>query len=167
MPEPVAKASIDTMTDEASTPDLRTSDLRASDAERERTAEVLHEAAGEGRLTLDELEERLAAAYAARYRHELPALTADLPATTREDAARSGTWSRVTALPPGFVIHVAIVAVLATTLLVRWALLGGPWFWPAGPLFWLAVSVLIHARIRRLGPFAERHRDLSRETTQP
>jgi Domain of unknown function (DUF1707) len=134
----------------------RTPDVRASDAERERTAETLHAAAGDGRLTLDELEERLTAAYAARYRHELPALTADLPAPAPEDTGRLSPWSRVTALPPAFLVHVAIVAVLATTLLVRWAVLGTPWFWPAGPLFWLAVSVLIHARIRRLGPFADR-----------
>jgi hypothetical protein len=134
-----------------------TTDLRASDAERERTAEALHAAAGEGRLTLEELDERLSAAYAARYRHELPALTADLPAATpAAPGAVRGTLSRVTALPPAFVVHLAIVAVLATALLVRWAVLGGPWFWPAGPLFWLAVSLLIHARVRRLGPFADR-----------
>ncbi len=157
------------MADETNTPDVR-----ASDAERERTAETLHAAAGEGRLSLEELEERLTAAYAARYRHELPALTADLPAATSGSAPEntgrgwSAAWSRVAALPPGFVVHVAIVAVLATTLIVRWAVLGTPWFWPAGPLFWLAVSLLIHARIRRLGPFADRRRpDLSQETTQP
>jgi Domain of unknown function (DUF1707) len=33
--------------------------LRASDADRDRVAEVLRQAAGEGRLTLDELDERL------------------------------------------------------------------------------------------------------------
>lgn len=53
--------------------------VRCSDAEREQTSSLIHLAAGEGRLTLAEVEERLARIYDARYRHELEALTADLP----------------------------------------------------------------------------------------
>jgi Domain of unknown function (DUF1707)/Cell wall-active antibiotics response 4TMS YvqF len=53
--------------------------LRASDADRDRTAEVLRAAAGEGRLTLEELDERLHAAYTARTYAELQAVTKDLP----------------------------------------------------------------------------------------
>jgi hypothetical protein len=52
---------------------------RCSDAEREQASAVLRAAAGESRLTLAEVEERLAVGYAARYRHELAAITADLP----------------------------------------------------------------------------------------
>jgi DUF1707 SHOCT-like domain len=55
-------------------------DVRASDAERERTADQLRHAAGEGRLTVDELDERLGAAYAARTRGELERLVADVAA---------------------------------------------------------------------------------------
>ncbi|MGB2711297.1 MAG: DUF1707 domain-containing protein, partial [Conexibacter sp.] len=40
--------------------------LRASDAERERTATLLREHCASGRLSTDELDERLGAAYAAR-----------------------------------------------------------------------------------------------------
>jgi hypothetical protein len=54
-------------------------EVRASDAERDRTASALGDAAAEGRLTLEELTERLDAAYAAKSRGELEALTADLP----------------------------------------------------------------------------------------
>lgn len=54
--------------------------LRASDADRERTAELLREAAGEGRLDVDELDERLTAAYAGRTRSELERLVADVVA---------------------------------------------------------------------------------------
>jgi hypothetical protein len=57
-------------------------EVRASDAERERTADVLRRAAGEGRLTVEELDERLAAAYAARTRSELDALVRDVPAVS-------------------------------------------------------------------------------------
>jgi hypothetical protein len=53
---------------------------RASDADRELVAERLREAAGEGRLTLDELEERLGQVYRALTYGELDALVADLPA---------------------------------------------------------------------------------------
>ena len=52
---------------------------RASHEERERVAEVLRVAAGDGRLTHLELDERLEAALTARTSGELTALTADLP----------------------------------------------------------------------------------------
>jgi len=55
--------------------------MRASDADRERVAEVLREAAGDGRLTMDELDERLGAAYAAKTYAELEPITHDLPGT--------------------------------------------------------------------------------------
>lgn len=54
-------------------------DLRASDADRERVARILHDAMGEGRLTIDELDERLQSVYAAKTLGELVPLTADLP----------------------------------------------------------------------------------------
>jgi hypothetical protein len=53
--------------------------LRASDADREQAAEVLRTAAGDGRLTLDELDERLTAAYAAKTYADLESVTSDLP----------------------------------------------------------------------------------------
>ena len=53
-------------------------ELRASDADRERAADTLRRAAGVGRLTVEELDERLSAAYAARTRAELERLVADV-----------------------------------------------------------------------------------------
>jgi hypothetical protein len=53
--------------------------LRASDADRERVAEVLREAAGDGRLSMDELDERLDAVYKAKTYAELEPITRDLP----------------------------------------------------------------------------------------
>ncbi|MDT7727612.1 MAG: hypothetical protein QOI21_4188 [Actinomycetota bacterium] len=53
--------------------------VRCSDVERERASSVLHVAAGEGRLTLAEVEDRLTKIYSARFRYELDAITADLP----------------------------------------------------------------------------------------
>jgi hypothetical protein len=54
-------------------------DLRCSDADREAVAEVVRQAAGDGRLTLDELGERLDAVYAARTYRDLVPVVADLP----------------------------------------------------------------------------------------
>lgn len=64
---------------------LPVSALRASDADRERVAAILREAAGEGRIELHELDERLGAVYAARTYAELEPLTADLPSAVRPE----------------------------------------------------------------------------------
>ncbi|MET8249610.1 DUF1707 domain-containing protein [Streptomyces sp. NPDC005202] len=76
-------------------------ELRASDADRERVAEVLRDALAEGRLDMEEFEERLEAAYKARTYGELTPLTRDLPDTgiaapavsLRKDPAESGSWA--------------------------------------------------------------------------
>jgi hypothetical protein len=53
-------------------------ELRASDAEREQAAEVLRNAASEGRLNVEELEDRLSSAYSAATRRELERLISDV-----------------------------------------------------------------------------------------
>ena len=55
--------------------------LRASHEDRDRCVELLRVAAGDGRLTADELDERLELALTARTYGELAGLVADLPAT--------------------------------------------------------------------------------------
>jgi hypothetical protein len=55
-----------------------TPELRASDADREHAAELLRRAGGEGRLDVDELDDRLHQAFAARTRAELERLVADV-----------------------------------------------------------------------------------------
>lgn len=59
-------------------------DLRASDADRERVVAVLAEAAGDGRLTLEEHAQRVQQAYAARTLGDLAALTRDLAAPSAQ-----------------------------------------------------------------------------------
>lgn len=60
------------------------SQLRISDDDRHRVAELLRQAAGEGRLDIEELDERLEAAYRAKTYGELVPITADLPAVPGE-----------------------------------------------------------------------------------
>jgi Domain of unknown function (DUF1707)/Cell wall-active antibiotics response 4TMS YvqF len=60
--------------------------IRASDAEREAVAARLQTAAGEGRLALDELAERLERAFGAVTRADLEPLTRDLPEQRQTEA---------------------------------------------------------------------------------
>src|SRR5260370_29116134 len=53
--------------------------MRASDADRDRTASLLREHHAAGRLTAEEFQERLDAAYAARTLGDIDRLMADLP----------------------------------------------------------------------------------------
>jgi hypothetical protein len=53
--------------------------IRASDKERESVVDVLRDAYTEGRLTLDEFEERTSAAYGSKTWADLRELTGDLP----------------------------------------------------------------------------------------
>jgi Domain of unknown function (DUF1707) len=82
------------MTDEA--PGLPRGDeaspagLRASHADRDRVVELLQVAAGDGRLTAGELDERLEVALTARTCGELAALTTDLPAAPGSAAGAPG-----------------------------------------------------------------------------
>lgn len=53
--------------------------MRASDADREGVAQRLHDALSEGRITMQELEQRLDTVYAAKTLGELDPVIADLP----------------------------------------------------------------------------------------
>lgn len=77
-------------------------EMRAGDADRERVAHVLRDAAGDGRLTLAELDERLDAVYAAKTYADLEPLTRDLPApgTAAPPAPAAGAdWRPVEGAP--------------------------------------------------------------------
>lgn len=64
--------------------------LRISDGDRDKVVDVLREAAGDGRIDLAELDERLAAAYAARTYADLAPLTHDLPGAGAGVVPRTG-----------------------------------------------------------------------------
>jgi hypothetical protein len=67
---------------------------RASDSERERVVGRLRDAAADGRLTVDELDERTALAYRAVTRGELAELLDDLPVPPEPQAASPAPPSR-------------------------------------------------------------------------
>lgn len=84
-------------------PEVLSSDsLRASDADRERVAERLRDALAEGRLDMEEFEERLEATYTARTYGELAPITRDLPGADAvvpppvsmvKEPAQQGSWA--------------------------------------------------------------------------
>jgi Domain of unknown function (DUF1707) len=131
--------------------------LRTSDTEREQIAETLRAAMSEGRLTLEEGEERLATAYAAKYRDELGPLTADLPDGGRR--AVLDTPEARAAVRRGLRRHATIVVSIAFILTGLWILSGAHFFWPIIPLIFLFIGLARHARWHHYEPrFSYAHR---------
>jgi DUF1707 SHOCT-like domain len=127
--------------------------MRASDPEREEFATIVREATAEGRLSLAEGDERLAQIYAAKFRDELRPLVADLPAGQAATPAQTGPqpgWPARTQdwRPPRglFIRHAAVVTAISAVLVGLWVLSGAHFFWPAIPLFFLALGLARHAR---------------------
>lgn len=120
--------------------------MRTSDAEREKVAEILRAAMTEGRLTLAEGEERLAAAYAAKYRDELGPLTGDLPDAGRRAVAGAGGPGARLATRRSLRRHTSFVLLAAGLLTGLWVLSGAHFFWPAIPLVFLVMGLVRHAR---------------------
>jgi len=118
--------------------------LRTSDTEREQVATILRAAMAEGRLTLEEGEERLGAVYAAKFRDELAPLTADLPDGGRR--ALADTPEARAATRRGVRRHAGFVAFAAVFLTGLWLLSQTPFFWPIIPLAFLFMGLARHAR---------------------
>jgi fatty acid desaturase len=103
-------------------------DLRASDGDRERAVDDLRAHAADGRLTLEELEERVQRALAARTLGELAGLTRDLP--DRAPPAPPAPPRRRRSGRPELRTFLAVMVLL----IAIWALTGAGYFWPVWPL---------------------------------
>jgi uncharacterized membrane protein YccC len=117
------------------------SDLRASDQDRERTAAEIRTHFAEGRLTEDELSERLDAVYRARTQGELQALRRDLPMLPATRAQARAELAERRRRLRGEVIQqtgTALVPFLICTVIWLFAGAQGS-FWPA----WVALVALI------------------------
>jgi hypothetical protein len=123
------------------------SDLRASDADREATVTRLQEAGGEGRITFEEVAERVELADAARTRADLERLTADLPAAAPAapalarkprgwviavmgGAERKGRWrpaetTHVVSVMAGAVVDLREAEIGPEVRIRAWSLMGG------------------------------------------
>ena len=118
-------------------------ELLASDADRDRVAERLRTAVAEGRLTSEELEERLEGAFAARTEAELEPLVADLPVAAREPRQRDRSHERA---------YVATMVLLVAI----WALTGAGYFWPIWPMLGWGIGVFADRGGRLRGPCRRR-----------
>ena len=112
--------------------------IRASDADRERVVEILRQHSVEGRITADEFEERMAAAYEAKTLGALAELTTDLPVDLAEHAQRQRELARK-AKPRRTLVkqvrqEISGIASLGVVLSTIWVISGGGYFWPAWPL---------------------------------
>jgi Domain of unknown function (DUF1707) len=131
--------------------------LRASDADREQVAELLQHATAEGRLTADELDERLGALYQSRTYGELEALVADLPVhSSRRRPPLRGP--RLASAACAIAVVLAVFGMLATTLRHSTAASAGvgaghprPFRFPAA---WAAPHDLFAAAASAVGVFA-------------
>jgi len=136
-------------TDMPTNPAARRGRIRTSDAEREQVAALLRAAVTEGRLSLEEGDQRLAQVYAATYRDELDPLTADLPSGGWEALAR--TPEALRAARHGLRRHTSIVAAVVALLVGAWLLSGAHFFWPFLPIVFLTFGLMRHARFVRYG----------------
>jgi Domain of unknown function (DUF1707) len=127
------------------------SGIRIGDRDRERVARILRAAVGEGLLTLEESDERQAAVYAAKYREELPPLTADLPdggMPLIADELRAERWAA--SRGPLF-RQAGFVAVAAAVAVTVWALSATHIFWPLLIVGFLMFRLYGRARWLRRG----------------
>lgn len=144
--------------------------LRVSDAERDAVAAVLREHYADGRLTLDEFQDRLDRALAARTVADLTPLTGDLPRLAPHGTDRAGAGhERGSGVTAGVVsaqdgdragdegFRTAAMAVVPM-LLVIWAFLvaGGVFVLGAGRPLGIIFFIAALALLRRL--FGRRHR---------
>ena len=115
-------------------------DYRAGDADRNGTADLLKEAHAAGYLTLEETDERLGAALAARTRGELDRLVADLPPEWRASQERGrqpvGPPVRHRPALPAEVVWLMPLVMVITGVILLAVLTRGFWFFP-WPLLWI------------------------------
>ena len=104
----------------------RHSSLRAADADREAVTERLRQAAAEGRLEPDELEDRVHTALRARTYGELDLVLVDLPGTGRRGAELMPTAQTAVAVATRVVLTLVVVTLMLAEAALRvtwWALL--------------------------------------------
>jgi len=111
---------------------------RVGDADRNRTADLLKEAHAAGYLTLEEVDERLGTALAARTRGELDRLVADLPPEWRASQQPAPPAARPPRQRPAFppeVVWLVPLLVVVAGLLTLAVLTRGLFFFPWPLLF--------------------------------
>jgi Domain of unknown function (DUF1707)/2TM domain len=115
---------------------MRELELRASDGDRDVAVDELRAHAADGRLTVEELEDRVQRALAARTLGDLADLTRDLP--DRGSPKPPARARRRRSLRPELSAFVAVMVLL----IAIWAFTGAGYFWPLWPALGWGVFVL-------------------------
>jgi len=160
--------------------------LRAADADRARVAEILGAHLSAGRLSVEEYDDRLARAYAARTYGELDPLTHDLPPLERPAAApapspspascaphaghagwgRWGAWAGSNGVRKDWLTWASTSVLTLTIWVVTLAVAGGPlYFWPIwviGPWGAVLLAQTLRGSLGVEGRERDRARDRNR-----
>jgi hypothetical protein len=110
--------------------------LRASDRERDEVITQLRDHAAEGRLSPEELDERVGRALAARTGVDLDAVLADLPRRRAVVERREG------------VRGLSGLVAIAVLLVSIWLVTGAGYFWPVWIIGFMAFSLFKRGRLR-------------------
>jgi Domain of unknown function (DUF1707) len=134
-------------------------DLRIADADREAAAAFLREHYAQGRLTLEEFNQRLDAVFAAATQRQLSALTRDLPRAAAPSAPLPATSTadgreRVRREhQPGWRTRLGMTGVIIAVL-TAWLLISGlhlgMFLWPGKVAIFLTVFAAVRWLIRRI-----------------
>jgi hypothetical protein len=142
--------------------------MEVDDAERDRVVRALTRFCGDGRLTLDELEERVAEVYAATttadIQHALRQLPAvrDADATARAggDAAQAPAGAPMIRMPAerssgrgdvALRVHLVVYLSVIGFLVAIWFLTSPfGYFWPIWPALGWGLAIAIHAGVERV-----------------
>ena len=120
--------------------------LRASDADRDQVVELLRQHTAEGRITAEEFDERMTAAYSAKTMGALAELTTDLPVDLADHSRKQAELARAAkrgGLPRRVRQEISGLASLGVVLTTIWLISGGGYFWPMWPIgISLAITVV-------------------------
>jgi hypothetical protein len=136
-------------------------ELRASDADRQVVVTDLQRHYADGRLTTEELRERIGQAMAARTYADLDGLQRDLPRTAVSNpvtatgrpviVAASNSSPTLADCRQGFRAHALSYASVISGLIVIWLLTSpGGYFWPVWPMFGWGIGLASHGIAYRL-----------------
>jgi hypothetical protein len=139
---------------------MERSELRAADVDRRRVVDQLERHYVDGRLTSDELSDRMSRAMAARTYGELDTLLHDLPPSStppESDPAEAdeqiGPWRHT-----DFRAHALSYLMVMTLLVAIWLLTTpGGYFWPIWPMLGWGIGVAWHALARGSWGAGRRH----------
>ncbi len=121
-----------------------TEHIRVSDEEREQAAGRLREHAAGGRITSEELDDRLGIIFSAHTRGDLAPPFRDLPGRIPSRSSQAEALSRRQAHDVR--VHTTTYLLVSLALILVWAATGAGYFWPLWPVLGWGIGVLCHHR---------------------